>query len=151
MCRCGGPRYSPTYRRNIGRIGGSTPSVGQTSSGGSSGGSVSLPNIPGSDFAAGVVNGVTGMAAGVVGNLDLLYQRRHHPHQSDPRSQQIWQRRVPGRAAAAVVDAPVPVLAPVVPAPVLAAAAKLTQPYRSWRKIRQEPLNPYETIKHFYW
>ena len=63
------PRYSPTYRRNIGRIGGTTPSVGRTSSGGSSGGSVSLPNIPGSDFAAGVVNGVTGMAAGVVGNL----------------------------------------------------------------------------------
>ncbi|MBG0770778.1 MAG: hypothetical protein H0S82_03670 [Anaerolineaceae bacterium] len=63
------PRYSPTYRRNIGRMSDSTPSIGGTSSGGSSGGSVSLPHIPGSDFAAGVVNGVTGMAAGVVGNL----------------------------------------------------------------------------------
>jgi len=63
------PRYSPTYRRNIGRIGGTTPSVGKVSTGGSSSSSPSLPHIPGSDFAAGVVNGVTGMAAGVVGNL----------------------------------------------------------------------------------
>ncbi|MBG0786952.1 MAG: hypothetical protein H0S79_17790 [Anaerolineaceae bacterium] len=63
------PRYSPTYRRNIGRLSGSTPSVGKVSTGGSRSSSPSLPHIPGSDFAAGVVNGVTGMAAGVVGNL----------------------------------------------------------------------------------
>jgi hypothetical protein len=60
------PRYSPTYRRNIGRMGTSTVSTGKVSTGGTS---TSLPHIPGSDFAAGVVNGVTGMAAGVVGNL----------------------------------------------------------------------------------
>jgi hypothetical protein len=62
------PRYSPTYRRNIGRMGTSTPSVstGKVSTGGSS---VSLPHIPGSDFAAGVVNGVTGVAAGAIGSL----------------------------------------------------------------------------------
>ena len=63
------PRYSPTYRRNIGRLSGSTPSVGKVSSGGSSSSSPSLPHIPGSDFAAGVVNGVTGMSAGVIGSL----------------------------------------------------------------------------------
>jgi hypothetical protein len=64
------PRYSPVYRRNLGRVGGSRSRTGSStvSSGGSSG-SPSLPHIPGSDFAAGVVNGVTGMAAGVVGNL----------------------------------------------------------------------------------
>lgn len=63
------PRYSPTYRRNIGRLSPSTPSVGKVSTGGSGSSTPSLPHIPGSDFAAGVVNGVTGMAAGVVGNL----------------------------------------------------------------------------------
>ena len=64
------PRYSPTYRRNIGRMSPSTPSVGNVSTGGGrSSSSPSLPHIPGSDFAAGVINGTTGMAAGVVGNL----------------------------------------------------------------------------------
>jgi hypothetical protein len=60
------PRYSPTYRR---RIGGtvSNPVPATTTSAG--GGKVSLPIIPGSNFAAGVVNGVTGIAAGLVGNL----------------------------------------------------------------------------------
>jgi hypothetical protein len=67
------PRYSPSYRRNIARMGGtpvSTGTVGKVSTGSSSSkGSVSMPHIPGSDFAAGVINGVTGMAAGAVGNL----------------------------------------------------------------------------------
>jgi hypothetical protein len=64
------PRYSPTYRRNIGRMTPSTPSVGKVSTGsGRSSSSPSLPHIPGSDFAAGVINGTTGMAAGLVGNL----------------------------------------------------------------------------------
>jgi hypothetical protein len=63
------PRYSPTYRRNVGRLSRSTPSIGKTSSSGSSSSSPSLPHIPGSDFAAGVVNGVTGMSAGVIGSL----------------------------------------------------------------------------------
>jgi len=62
------PRYSPVYRRNIGRsIGNIGTSTGKTST--SSGGKVSLPTIPGANFAAGVIHGVTGMAAGVVGNL----------------------------------------------------------------------------------
>jgi len=63
------PRYSPSYRRSIG--GGvstaSRPAVSTGKPGGSGG--VSLPNIPGSNFAASVINGTTGMAAGVVGNL----------------------------------------------------------------------------------
>lgn len=66
------PRYSPAYRRNLTRMGGTpgtTATVGKVSTGGGSKSSVSLPHIPGSDFAAGVINGVTGMAAGAVGNL----------------------------------------------------------------------------------
>ena len=64
------PRYSPTYRRSIGG-GVRTPSKPAVSTGKPTGGGggVSLPNIPGSDFAANVINGATGMAAGVVGNL----------------------------------------------------------------------------------
>ncbi len=58
-------RYDPTYRRRIGGGIGSTISGGKTGGGGKA----SLPHIPGSDFAAGVINGVSGMAAGVVGNL----------------------------------------------------------------------------------
>jgi hypothetical protein len=61
------PRYSPTYRRNIGGTLSNPVPVQSTTT--SPGGKVSLPNIPGSNFAAGVINGVTGMAAGVVGNL----------------------------------------------------------------------------------
>jgi hypothetical protein len=61
-------RYDPVYRRRIG--GGLGKSIVSTGKGaGSAGGRPSLPNIPGSDFAAGVINGVSGMAAGVVGNL----------------------------------------------------------------------------------
>ena len=63
------PRYSPTYRRSIGG-GTSQPvptSVKPSVSGG--GGRVSLPHIPGSDFAASVINGSSAMAAGVIGNL----------------------------------------------------------------------------------
>jgi hypothetical protein len=59
-------RYDPIYRRRIGGNIGRTITGGRTSSGG---GKTSLPHIPGSDFAAGVINGVSGMAAGVVGNL----------------------------------------------------------------------------------
>lgn len=62
------PLYSPSYRQSIGggrSIGQATPSAGK----GLGGGKVSLPNIPGADFAAGVINGSSAMAAGVVGNL----------------------------------------------------------------------------------
>jgi len=62
------PRYSPSYRESIG--GGVRPvTTGTPSFGKPSGSAPSLPNIPGSDFAAGLINGATGMAAGVVGNL----------------------------------------------------------------------------------
>lgn len=64
------PRYSPTYRRSIGgSLGRARTTTGKVSTVGVGGGKTSLPHIPGSDFAAGVINGVTGMAAGVVGNL----------------------------------------------------------------------------------
>ena len=72
------PRYSPSYRRSIG--GGvpttaSRPAVSTGKPGSSSGGGVSLPSIPGSTFAANVINGTTGMAAGVVGNLTSFTDR----------------------------------------------------------------------------
>ena len=63
------PRYSPSYRKSIGG-GVSTGASGSGSIGKpSGGGTLSLPHIPGSDFAAGVINGATGMAAGAVGDL----------------------------------------------------------------------------------
>jgi len=57
--------YTPGY---------STPSVGSSSSStpstsGSSKPSFSMPNIPGSDFAASIVNGATAFSAGIVGDL----------------------------------------------------------------------------------
>lgn len=55
------PSYSPKP------LGSSVPSS-RPSSGGSSGGP-SLPHLPGSDFAASMVNGVQGFAAGAVGNI----------------------------------------------------------------------------------
>lgn len=67
------PRYSPTYRRSIGGGTGQPIPVSAkpTGIGGgtSAGGKVSLPNIPGSDFAASVINGSAGLASGVIGNL----------------------------------------------------------------------------------
>ncbi len=70
------PRYSPSYRRSIGgglsTAGGAAGTAGRatgTAGKAGGGGNVSLPRIPGSDFAAGVINGASGMAAGVVGNL----------------------------------------------------------------------------------
>jgi len=63
-------RYDPVYRQNIPstpRPYVSTPATPSSVS--SSKPSLSLPNIPGSDFAASVINGTTAMAAGVVGNV----------------------------------------------------------------------------------
>jgi hypothetical protein len=59
-------RYDPGYRSSSGRHVASSPT--QASSPGSGGG-VSLPTLPGSNFAAGVVNGVQTFSAGVIGNL----------------------------------------------------------------------------------
>jgi len=53
------PRYDPTFPR--------TPSAPSTTGG--SKGSISLPNLPGSDFAASIVGGVEAMSAGVVGSI----------------------------------------------------------------------------------
>jgi len=65
------PRYSPSYRQSIGGgLGHARASGGKLSTGGGVGGSrSSLPHIPGSNFAAGVINGTAGMAAGAVGSL----------------------------------------------------------------------------------
>lgn len=63
------PRYSPSYRRVIGGSSGQPIPTGARPTGGVGGGKVSLPNIPGSDFAASVINGTTGLAAGVIGSV----------------------------------------------------------------------------------
>jgi len=63
------PRYSPSYRKSFGGSVSTGTSVGGSIGKPSGGGTPSLPHIPGSDFAAGVINGTTGMAAGAVGNL----------------------------------------------------------------------------------
>lgn len=54
------PRYDPTFGR---------PTTGPVSTG-SSGGSFSLPSLPGSDFAAGIVLGVQNFSSKVVGNIN---------------------------------------------------------------------------------
>jgi len=54
-------RYDPGY----GRTAPTTVSTG----GGKGGGGISMPHLPGSDFAASVVNGTQAFAAGVIGNV----------------------------------------------------------------------------------
>lgn len=56
-------RYDPVFRQSTG---GAARSV---SAGPSSGGRTSLPTLPGSDFAASVVNSVQSFSAGVIGNV----------------------------------------------------------------------------------
>lgn len=63
--------YNPGYSTPVstgtgGSLASPTPSV--SGSGGSKP-SVSMPNIPGSDFAASIINGATSFSSGVVGNL----------------------------------------------------------------------------------
>jgi len=60
------PRYSPAYRRSIG---GTVSEPVPKTAPSSSGGKISLPNIPGSNFAANIINSTTAMSAGVIGNL----------------------------------------------------------------------------------
>ena len=66
------PRYDPTYRPVIssGGSGGglAAPTTVSTGSGGSRP-SVSLPSLPGADFAASMVTGASNMAASVIGNV----------------------------------------------------------------------------------
>ena len=57
------PRYDPVYRSP------STPSKPSGPTMKPTPGGSGLPNLPGSDFAASVVNGVQGFSAGVVGNI----------------------------------------------------------------------------------
>lgn len=64
--------YDPTFRPAATSVSGGKGVAAPVSSGGGvSGGrpSVSLPHLPGSDFAASMVNGASTMAAGVIGNL----------------------------------------------------------------------------------
>ena len=56
------PRYDPGYGR-------SAPSTSTTSRTPTSGGSPSLPQLPGSDFAAAVVTGVQNFSSNVIGNV----------------------------------------------------------------------------------
>ena len=66
------PRYDPTYHPVMSSGGGggglAAPTVTSTGSGGSRP-SVSLPSLPGADFAASMVTGASNMAAGVIGNV----------------------------------------------------------------------------------
>ena len=60
-------RYDPTFRSAT-----STPSAGKafsSSSSTSTGRAIQVPNLPGSNFAASVVNGTQAFAAGAIGNL----------------------------------------------------------------------------------
>ncbi|MEW5868865.1 MAG: hypothetical protein AB1894_06280 [Chloroflexota bacterium] len=59
--------YDPVYRRTIGPRPASLP--GATPGAPMPAGGVSLPNLPGSDFAASIVNGVQNFSSSVVGNL----------------------------------------------------------------------------------
>lgn len=64
-------RYDPVYRQSTAgapRPMGA-PSTASAPGVGGSKPSMSLPNIPGSNFAASMVNGMTGMAAGVIGSV----------------------------------------------------------------------------------
>lgn len=61
-------RYDPVYRHSHpAPIMSYGPGASSSSSGSAGGGSFAMPNLPGSDFAAGVVNGITGFSAGVLG------------------------------------------------------------------------------------
>lgn len=66
-----GPVYTPAWwsRYDPGARGGVSTISQPASTGGGSGGQVSLPHLPGSDFAASFVSGTQNLAAGVVGNL----------------------------------------------------------------------------------
>lgn len=66
--------YRPSYASpsagfssGVSNVGSSTPS--SSSSGSSSKPSISLPHLPGSDFAASIINGTTAVSAGIVGDL----------------------------------------------------------------------------------
>jgi len=55
------PRYDPTFRGGA--------ALRPVSAPGGGGGSISLPHLPGSDFAASMVKGVQNFSSGVIGNV----------------------------------------------------------------------------------
>jgi hypothetical protein len=61
-------RYDPVYRSSGGGLGGGG-SVSAPTSAPVGGGKVSLPHLPGSDFAASMVGGIQSFSAGVIGDL----------------------------------------------------------------------------------
>lgn len=61
-------RYDPTFGRGVPSQPAGTPTVSPTSTP-TGGGGVSLPHLPGSDFAASMVRGVETFSAGVIGNV----------------------------------------------------------------------------------
>lgn len=66
------PRYNPGWQPSPQTSGGGLSLPASSGTGTSSGGSrpsLSLPNIPGSDFAASMIHGASGLAAGVIGDL----------------------------------------------------------------------------------
>jgi hypothetical protein len=60
--------WDPGYHGG-GMASSSMPSSGSSSGGGGGGGGISLPTLPGADFAASMVNGVQSFAAGAIGDL----------------------------------------------------------------------------------
>lgn len=60
--------YDPTFRPSAASFGGHG-SVSTSGSGGGGGISVSMPNLPGADFAASMVGGIQNFSAGVIGDL----------------------------------------------------------------------------------
>lgn len=60
------PRYDPTFGRGMAA---GRPATSAPSTGGSGGGGFSMPQLPGSQFAASVVGGAQSFATSVVGNL----------------------------------------------------------------------------------
>lgn len=60
------PRYDPTFSRPAA---GGTISTAPVSAPGAGGGGISLPHLPGSDFAASMVNSVQNFSSNVIGNL----------------------------------------------------------------------------------
>ncbi|NLG41247.1 MAG: hypothetical protein GX544_06045 [Chloroflexi bacterium] len=63
--------YNPGFSASpaVGGSSGLASPVASVSGGGGSKPSISMPNIPGSDFAASIINGATAVSAGVVGDL----------------------------------------------------------------------------------
>jgi hypothetical protein len=62
-------RYDPTYSSGRAGMGSVTPASSAPTLTGTGGKGASLPNLPGSDFAASMVNGVQAFSAGVIGDL----------------------------------------------------------------------------------